>query len=60
MAAETGGHLNIVEYLLGEEADVKIRDSNGVNICDWTIYLFFFQEEKLSGFEVISFSCCCV
>ena len=32
MAAERGGRLNIVEYLVGKEADINSKDHNGVNI----------------------------
>ena len=36
MAAERGGRLNIVEYLVGKKADINIKDNNGVKICDLT------------------------
>ena len=45
--------MNIVKYLVGKKADINIKDNNGVNICEWTVYLFFVQKEKLLGFEVV-------
>ena len=32
IAAERGGRLNIVEYLVGKEADINITDNNKVNL----------------------------
>lgn len=32
VAAERGGRSNIVEYLVGKEADINSKDHNGVNI----------------------------
>ena len=31
MAAEKGDRLNIVKYLIGEEADINIKDYSGVS-----------------------------
>ena len=44
VAAETGGQLNIVKYLVGQRADVNIKDNKKVNKCDymlWIVCLFF-------------------
>ena len=38
VAAERGGRFNIVEYLVGKEADINIKDNNGVKKnCDLAI-----------------------
>ena len=36
VAAERGGRLNIVEYLVKKEAKINIQDNNKVKLCNWT------------------------
>ena len=36
VAAERGGRLNIVEYLVEKAANINIQDINEVNLCNWT------------------------
>ena len=39
VAAERGGRLNIVKYLVEKKANIDIQDNNEVNLCNWTYSL---------------------